>query len=195
MTIWFTGDHHFNHANIIKYANRPFSDVNHMDAEMINRWNCVVDSSDTVYHLGDFCLGGSQVASEYFSQLNGQIKVLANHWHHDKRWLPRSFGMSEYQGANGDHVEILPPMVVLEFKEFSTDNYPRAIILCHYQLKRWDRRHYGSWHLFGHSHGTVEGEGLSMDCGVDTNDFYPFALSAIARTMKEKERGLGGAYW
>jgi calcineurin-like phosphoesterase family protein len=36
--IWFTADHHFGHANIIGFCNRPFSDVMEMDAELMRRW-------------------------------------------------------------------------------------------------------------------------------------------------------------
>lgn len=52
---------------------------------MIERWNSVVSSNDTVYHLGDFCFckrGESyeEVAMNYLSKLNGRvILVLGNH--------------------------------------------------------------------------------------------------------------------
>lgn len=196
MAIWFTGDQHFDHSNIIKYTNRPFDNVEQMDAELIRRWNEKVRSYDTVYHLGDFCFGGGKKAQHYFSRLNGQIMVLGNFWHHDKRWLPRipgstmaTFGPSGYYSkeGGGHTVDIQPPMVVLEFKEFSKTKFPKVIVLCHYQIARWDRRHHGSWHLFGHSHGKVRGEGLSMDVGVDCWDFAPVPLYKVAEIMKERE--------
>ncbi len=40
--IFFTGDEHFGHKNVIKYCNRPFSDVDEMDREIIKRHNEVV---------------------------------------------------------------------------------------------------------------------------------------------------------
>ena len=187
MKVFFTSDHHFSHANIIKYTNRPFSDVNEMDTELIKRWNESVGSNDKVFHLGDFMFGKPIKAAKYFAKLNGQIHILANHWHHDKGWLPANVGPCEaYVSKSGHKVVILPPMVVLEFKEFSKTKFPKAVVLCHYQLARWDRRHYGSWHLFGHSHGKVKGEGLSMDVGVDCWDFYPIPLHKVAEIMKAK---------
>lgn len=61
---FFTSDTHFNHANIIRFCNRPFKDVEQMNETLIANWNRVVGTNDIVFHLGDFCLGG---AAEYLS--------------------------------------------------------------------------------------------------------------------------------
>jgi len=53
MQIFFTGCTHFGHANIIKLANRPFSDVGEMNEALVERWNARVQPGDRVYHLGD----------------------------------------------------------------------------------------------------------------------------------------------
>ena len=189
MRTYFTSDHHFNHKRILGYAGRPFANVEEMDAELIKRWNEVVQSDDRVFHLGDFVFGKVKDAAKYFSQLNGQIHVLANHWHHDKGWLPANVGPCDvYISRSAHQVIILPPMVVLEFKEFGTKKHPLAITLCHYQINRWERRHYGAWHLFGHSHNKTKGVGLSMDCGVDSQDFYPISLDKVAQIMQEREK-------
>ena len=54
--IFFTSDHHFGHANIIQFSNRPFENVEAMNRAMIERWNEKVSPEDEVYHLGDFGL-------------------------------------------------------------------------------------------------------------------------------------------
>lgn len=56
--VFFTSDTHFNHTNIIRFCNRPFKDVSHMNETIISNWNRVVGPEDIVFHLGDFCLGG-----------------------------------------------------------------------------------------------------------------------------------------
>ena len=49
---FFTSDTHFNHANIIKFCNRPFKDVEQMNETLIANWNRVVEMDDTVFHAG-----------------------------------------------------------------------------------------------------------------------------------------------
>lgn len=187
MATWFSSDHHFGHENIIKFCNRPFETVAEMDATMIERWNEIVRPCDIVYHLGDFTLHNRDVARQYFRQLNGIIYVLSNPWHHDKRWLPESGDIvSECGNKQGIAVGLRPPIWVLEFPELGDGQHPLAIVLCHYPLAIWDRKHYGAWHLFGHSHGNHDNGGLSVDIGVDGNNFYPFSLEQIAELMNKK---------
>ena len=174
--VFFTSDTHFGHKNIIRYCGRPFSDVREMDRALIARWNDAVGPNDVVYHLGDFTLDGAAFASSIFRQLQGRIRVLGNHWHHDARWLPRDFGPSPIESASGHPVEILPPIVV---ERMRFGDRKRAIVLCHYPFAEWDGRHHGAWHLHGHSHGTHRGDGAKLDVGVDCHDFAPVPLAAL----------------
>lgn len=174
MKTFFTSDHHFGHKNIIEYSQRPFANVEEMDEYMIEVWNRMVEPDDTVYHLGDFTLGNGATAIKYFEQLNGQIKILTNIWHHDKRWI--KYLQNKWHKL-WMHIEPLPPMVVLENKP--------PIVLCHYPIARWDRKHYGSWHLHGHSHGEYLGKGFIMDVGVDANNFTPVSMETVKEYMNE----------
>lgn len=185
VVIYFTSDQHFEHANIIKMCNRPFSYTAEMNYYLVSAWNSVVGRNDTVYHLGDFTLKGKNYAKYFFSELNGKIKVLSNPWHHDSGWITKT---NDYVSKSGHKVEILPPMVVLEFSEYGSNGYDQAVVLCHYPIAQWDRKHYGSWHLHGHSHGNyVYPENtFAYDVGVDNNEFKPVSLDNIVITMKLK---------
>lgn len=77
---FFTSDTHFGHENIIKYSNRPFRDVDHMNEEIVRRWNTVVMPDDVVFHLGDVALGPWQKWDSILTRLNGyKILVVGNH--------------------------------------------------------------------------------------------------------------------
>ena len=73
--IFITSDLHLGHANIIGYCNRPFHNVDEMDNKIINNWNSIIDKGDTVYFLGDFCMGGVDTIRNYVQQLNGKIII------------------------------------------------------------------------------------------------------------------------
>lgn len=85
--IYFTSDLHLGHSNIIDYCSRPFSSVAEMDETIISRWNETVDSTDTVYLLGDFCFGGKEKTLEYLNRLQGQIILIQGNHDHRKNLL------------------------------------------------------------------------------------------------------------
>jgi len=186
--IFFTSDQHFGHGNIIQYCSRPFSSTKEMDDTLIANHNKVVKQYDEVYMLGDFTLDSLSKAKEYFSRLNGNLFIIANVWHHDKRWIkPLLHSLLNRQGfvrcparidsANG-YVDLLQPIRVLKI-----DN--QVVVLSHYPQKYWDRKHHGSWHLHGHSHGKRMFDGYSedlmMDVGVDANNFTPIEWQDVKK--------------
>ena len=183
MTIFFSSDHHFNHRNVIRYCARPFPDIDAMNAALIERWNARVGDEDVVYHLGDFTLAGVGVARAMFSRLRGRIKVLGLPWHHDKGWVPKHPGPSQYSSASGHEVEILPPMLVERFVVPGVEG-KFSVSLSHYPLAEWDAGHHGAWHLHGHSHGNhVEAERRKLDVGVDCHGYAPISLAEVHARM------------
>lgn len=177
-TIWFTADHHYGHANIICFCKRPFLTCDEMDEVMTMRWNEVVEPNDIVYHLGDFTLDDRKIAQSYFRRLNGLIKVIPGG--HDKRWLRSHAYFSRDAG-----VEVRPPLFTLEVPAVGPKQVS-PIVLCHYSMRIWDRSHYGSFHLYGHSHGRLSPVGRSMDVGVDAHDFYPVSLGSVIETLRQR---------
>jgi len=76
--IWAIGCTHFNHANIIKYCDRPFDSTQEMDELMIDNWNSVVKDGDIVYHVGDVYFGVDGRKS--LNRLKGRKRLLiGNH--------------------------------------------------------------------------------------------------------------------
>ena len=62
------------------------------------------------------------------------------------------------------------------------------IALMHYAMRVWDRSHHGSWHLYGHSHGSLPplvGK-FSFDAGVDCWNFTPVALDTVKSEMESR---------
>lgn len=187
---WMTSDHHFGHENIIRFTNRPFDTVQEMDQSLIDNWNEIVGKDDSVFHLGDLTLGGMSDARKYLNQLNGKIYILGNHWHHDKRWLP---GNSAGAIPGAPHARVIDPLVVLEIPDLPMNNrgYPLAVTLCHYPMAVWDRKHYGAWHLHGHSHGQFKYTGdlagdFALDVGVDAMNYCPIKLGNVVTLMHER---------
>jgi len=186
MKIWFTADTHFGHVNVIRYNQRPFSSVDDMDESLIENWNQSVSADDLMYHLGDFTLLGKKPAEDYFQRLNGKIHITPGG--HDQRWLEKSnyisgsghpvvilaprLGVEGRRPAGGAGpgrgcgVVILPPLLTIKIP-LPDSGQSQLIVLCHYSLRVWDRSHYGSWHLYGHSHGNLPPLENSLDVGVD----------------------------
>lgn len=72
-------DTHFDHANIIKYCNRPYRGLVEMNEDLIKRWNSVVSNKDVVYILGDFSFG-KEAAIKFTPRLNGtKYLIKGNH--------------------------------------------------------------------------------------------------------------------
>ena len=67
--IYFTADHHFGHANIIRHCNRPFQNVEEMDMALLSNWNASVKPQDTVYILGDLFFRNATAIAEYLQKL------------------------------------------------------------------------------------------------------------------------------
>lgn len=169
--LFFTGDTHFNHYNIIKYCRRPFQNTKEMDECVISRWNEVVGKADTIYHVGDFANKNTKYAEEILRRLNGRKFLCIGNHDKQMRQLARYF----------DDMR--------ESFLIKTAN-KQLIFLSHYLHKVWPHSHYGAWHLFGHSHGGMnayaEKEGKLLDVGVDSHDFYPWSLDEVARVMETR---------
>jgi len=184
--LWFSADGHYDHDNICKYAERPFSSTFHMNMGMVASWNHVVDHDDKVIYAGDFTLGNKEIARRYFSMLNGHIIVLGDPEHHDHRWVPHSLGPSNFYSGSGHQVVI--SREIYHVPRFEEDRLP--IVVCHFQMATWHKKHYGAWHLYGHSHTRGDrGSDNSLNIGVDNaavllGEYRPFHLDEVRELIR-----------
>jgi calcineurin-like phosphoesterase family protein len=172
--VFFTADLHLGHNNVIKYSNRPFKDSDDMDEKLIKAWNEVVPPNGIVFHAGDFSFHGGQHTAQLLSQLNGNVYLsLGNH---DKLKYVHNAGFE----AIADRFEI--DVTHLD------DEPDQRIIIDHYALLTWNKQHYKSWMLHGHSHGSLSETNLAlrMDVGVDTHDYKPYSYFQVKKIMADK---------
>jgi len=159
MTTFFTSDHHFGHAKIIGYCNRPFQTLTEMDKIMIERWNSVVGPHDHVYHLGDFAFGHYQEVERYRHALHGRITLVrGNHDHLNETQLRRIFDevvddMTIHGKRDG----------VLYLRHHPTTDHPADIVLS------------------GHVHDRWRVNGKNINVGVDQWDYYPRTLQELVK--------------
>ena len=175
---WFSADHHFGHVNIIKYTNRPFTNVDEMDEALIENHNSVVGVHDTVYMLGDVTLGRFDKFESYITRLNGIINIVPGG--HDHILL------LDYElfSINSAKYKALDPLVTETFPNIIDSPHRIVIVLCHYALRVWDRWNYGSLHLYGHSHGNLPRKTNTMDVGVDCHGYYPVSLEQVLEELQ-----------
>lgn len=177
MTIYFTSDTHYYHANIIKYCNRPFTDRLHMNEVLIERWNERVKPEDTVYHLGDVGFCKDVELYKILSQLNGKkILIIGNH--------DRVIQKHRASLFNGEFEAIHDKWM---FHDPSLSKH-QNVLLCHYPKYDAEFLRRGGWMLHGHNHGMGHPKPYRMlDVGVDVHDFRPISLEEVAQIMSEKD--------
>lgn len=190
MTVFFSSDHHFSHANIIDFAGRPFVNVDHMNYSMVEKWNSVVNEDDTVYVLGDFAMGHREKTLVLADQLNGYKKLVPGN--HDNCWKGLSVKMVEkwtpyYEGVG---FEIMPGQMDHTLPDGT------VVTLCHFPYSfttRYDDKYSGNrpidegkWLLHGHTHEKEIRTGeRQIHIGVDAWDFTPVSEEWIMEIIDE----------
>jgi len=173
--IFFTSDLHFGHEGILKHSSssRPFSSVEKMDNKLIDNWNSEVSKNDTIYVIGDFCFKNKEYSEKILNRLKGKIHLILGN--HDTKVPTHKF-------------ESLSTIKEIKIPDLDARHGQQYIVLCHYAMRVWNKSHYGTWHLYGHSHGTLKDNpnSLSIDVGVDTNNLFPYSYEEIKEKMKCK---------
>lgn len=188
MTTWFTADLHLGHANIIRYCNRPFADVEAMNKGLVRRWNDAVGADDTVWVLGDVALGRMAETLLLVGRLAGRKVLLAGN--HDRCWSGRGRRAGEwadrYRDAGFD--EIHQGAVTLQIGT-------RDVLACHFPYRgdSQDEDRYleyrpadaGQWLVHGHVHDRWRQSDRMINVGVDAWGLRPVSGEALADLIAE----------
>ena len=177
--VFFTSDTHFTHANIIRFCSRPFKNVEEMDETMIANWNRVVSENDIVFHLGDFCMGGSSKWRNVLNRLNGKIYLIIGN--HDMKNLKQSCSDRFEKVAMQMYIEVDKQKIYLNHCPF----------LCYGGAYR------DTWQLFGHVHTNKNNTGIDAprlkmlfptqyDVGVDNNNFTPVSFEQVKAIIQKQ---------
>lgn len=199
--VWHISDTHFGHENIISWCearrrwDRRFngggSDA--MDAELIERWNEVVQPEDTVIHYGDFSWRGSGDTSKILDALQGRKVFIAGN--HDNlepiRKHPSVQGI--WQSINLCWRQPIDP----EDPNSSLEEIFR-IHACHFPLWDWDKQYHGAYHVHGHTHGKsfmplLNSIDLSLDAIQDERGRYylrPISTQELLLAIERKNERL-----
>ena len=177
--VFFTSDTHFYHDNIINFCGRPFKNVEVMNETLIANWNSVVGPDDIVFHLGDFCLGGSAEWTNILNRLNGKIYLIVGN--HDIKNLRQGYYSRFEHIAMQMHIEVGTQKIYLNHCPF----------LCYGGAYR------DTWQLFGHVHTSKQNTGIDAprlhmlfptqyDVGVDNNNYTPVSFEQVKRIIERQ---------
>ena len=174
--IWFTADHHFGHANIIKYTNRPYHTVHEMNFAFTMAWNDTVKDGDLVYFLGDLSMKKNKV-SQYLERLNGEIVFIVGN--HDWKSIPFLEAEKKILGVYKD------PLV----RKIPSPEGMTPVVMTHVPMDEWEGQDSGTIHLHAHSHGASSKMRNRFDVGVDValkllGEPRPFSIDEILQYLR-----------
>jgi len=189
MTIFFSADLHLGHARINELSGRPFSNVPAMNAALVKSWNARITDADTVFVLGDVCMGPINDSLALIGLLAGtKILVPGNH---DRVWEGnRKFGdwTDRYMAAGFDAIHQPPFAITLPQSGIS-------VLLSHFPYRgesdpsRPDRyadhrpMDAGAWLLHGHVHEHWRQRDRQINVGVDAWAGKPVSETTIAEMI------------
>ncbi len=167
----YISDLHFGHANVIKFDQRTFTDVDEMDRCMIELWNSRVSSDDDVFIVGDFCHRAGKAPDWYLRQLKGHKHLIVGN--HDKVTI-------DCENA-AKYIESVDKMLFVPDED-------KHICLCHFPIAEWNKSRHGAWHIYGHIHGDVgdvyqfmQERERTLNAAACINNYTPASFNELVR--------------
>jgi calcineurin-like phosphoesterase family protein len=186
-----TSDWHVGHANVLKFDNRPFTDLVHMHRVLVNNFNSCVPEGSVSYFLGDMGFGNAELLRGIVQSLNGtKVLILGNHDKGQNAMLNMGFDVV----LNSAMLYIAGQRVTMSHCPLRGVYRENVIGMkggkegenWHGETKqqRFSITDEGQFHLHGHIHSPNGGKserilGKQMDVGVAANRYRPVSISEI----------------
>jgi calcineurin-like phosphoesterase family protein len=177
--------------------------IERMNDAILDAINGAVGKKDRLWILGDFAVKSTAARTKEFRERIRCRDVRLVYGNHDDRAVCREVFEACYDAVMVHVPEVGASMTEDEVQRAMArgDLSGRAgrrmgrVYLSHYAHVVWQASHKGVYHLYGHSHGNLEGwrerampSALSMDAGVDTHDFRPWSWDEVVGALGEKSR-------
>lgn len=201
--VFFTSDWHIGHSNVLKFDNRPFTDLNHMHRVLMNNFNACVPEGSVTYFLGDVGLCDAEIIKGVITKLHGaKVLILGNHDRNSNFMYKLGFDAVMYgavlQIADERVTLSHCPLKGIQREDTKGMNGAKPGEHWHGETKngRFTTENYGQFHLHGHIHSPNGGKsvkvlGRQRDVGVAANNYRPVSLSEIESWItktKQKEK-------
>lgn len=171
---WVTSDLHFCHDREFVWQARGFQNVEEMNEAIVERFNSVINSEDTLYILGDVMLNDNEKGEELLSRINGKkIFIRGNHDTNLRVEIYKKYTDAEIKWAD---------MIKYKKKSIYLSHHPTIVTNA------------GEWHnlvinFYGHTHQTENfyNEYVNMyHVGVDSHNCFPVLIDDALDAVKQK---------
>lgn len=148
-----------------------------MTTHLLDQINKYVGQEDILINLGDFVFKDHKMIPEIRNQIIcPQVHhIIGNHDQHIQKYANCFTSLSDIMELNYDG---------------------NMFILCHYAMRVWHQMHKGKYHLYGHSHDSIDKHpnqpwGKSMDVGIDSayrilGEYRPFNIKEVIGILSKR---------
>ena len=177
---YFTSDLHIGHDKEFLWGARGFSSVEEYDTAIIKNWNEIVWPTDTVYILGDLCMGGNEYEwNRVYKVLNGHKKFI--HGNHDtdnkiKRYVTE-YGMEDLGLASLYRYS--------KKRMFYLSHFPTLV--ANHEVEKF------FWCLSGHTHSRDKfenGRGCCYNVALDAHNNTPVSIEQIIKDIEKYRQNI-----
>lgn len=176
---YVVSDTHYWHANIMKYASRPFDH----EVMMTKRWARIVRESDTILHLGDLFFGGQAGYDRFLEEITPKLTgtkylILGNH--DKKKWDYAALGFT-----------VIKPFTC-HYRNYkvSFDHYPKLIDPSE------TRRIHIHGHIHNHSYAFDDPNRFAnINVSVEVMDYRPHRITRLLNSEIRRRNQKGRGYY